>query len=159
LFLAACAGLPSQAYRSPRPLSGFALDGRITVRQGDNRHYANISWRHSSEHDQILLTTPLGQGVAELTRDASGARLVTSDGHEVTALDWPGLGAKIFGVRLPLDQLPDWLTGKAPSDVSGWRVMYLDYENDAVDALPTLIEVKRDDLELRLKIDSWGAEP
>jgi outer membrane biogenesis lipoprotein LolB len=97
--------------------------------------------------------------VAELTRDASGARLVTADRREFAASDWEGLAAKIFGFRMPLDQLPDWLAGNAPAAVSGWHVMYLDYESDAADALPTLVEVKRNDLELRLKIDSWGAEP
>jgi outer membrane lipoprotein LolB len=129
------------------------------VRQGDNRHYANIAWRHGRVGDQILLTTPLGQGVAELTRDAHGASLVTADGREITASDWEGLAAKVFGSRLPLDRLPDWLAGHAPEDVSGWHVTYLDYESDAADALPTLVEVTRGDLELRVKIDSWGAEP
>jgi outer membrane lipoprotein LolB len=119
-----------------------------------------MAWRHKRDRDEILLTTPLGQGMAELTRDARGARLLTADGREFTALDWEDLATKVFGFRLPLDRLPAWLAGKQPANVSGWRVSYLDYESDAVDALPTLIEVKHDDdLELRLKIDSWGAEP
>ena len=129
------------------------------VRQGDALHHANIAWRHGPDRDQILLTTPMGQGVAQLTRDAFGARLAIADGREFAAADWEDLAARIFGSRLPLDQLPDWLAGKAPPELSVWRVRYLDYESAAVDALPTLIEVKRDDLELRLKVDSWGAEP
>ncbi len=151
--------MPAPAHRSPRPLSGFSLDGRIVVRQGDTRHYAAITWRHQLDRDRILLTTPLGQGVAELTRDAGGARLIMADRREFSASNWEELADKVFGSRLPLGQLPAWLAGHAPAEVSGWQVNYLDYESDAVDALPILVEVKRNDLEVRLKVDSWGAEP
>jgi outer membrane biogenesis lipoprotein LolB len=102
-----------------------------------------------------LVTTPLGQGVAELGRDARGAWLRTADRREYFAPDWEGLAEQVFGARLPLNDLPAWLSGHAPSSVSGWRVEYLEYQSDALDALPTLIEVKRDDIELRLKVSEW----
>jgi outer membrane lipoprotein LolB len=157
LLLAACAQLPSggTAGRVPPALTRFELDGRITVRQSQSRQYANISWRHDSAGDEIMLTTPLGQGVAELSRDARGARLVTADRKEFVAADWEGLAEQMFGARLPLDDLPAWLTGHAPAAASGWRVEYLEYQSEAADALPTLLEVKRDDIELRLKINEW----
>ena len=37
----------------------------------------------------------------------------------------------------------------------GWLVAYLEYESDAADALPTLVELRREDIEVRLKIDEW----
>jgi outer membrane lipoprotein LolB len=101
------------------------------------------------------LTTPLGQGVAELTRDPQGARLVTADRREVLAADWAGLAEQVFGTRLPLDSLPDWLSGRPPTRLSGWRVEYLEYQSDAADALPTLIEATRGDIGLRLKVSEW----
>lgn len=125
------------------------------MRESQSRHYGNISWRHDAQGDQILLTTPLGQGVAELTRDARGARLVTADRKEFVAADWEGLTERVFGTVLPLNDLPNWLSGNAPAASSGWRVEYLDYQNDAPDALPTLIEVKRGDIELHLKVSEW----
>ncbi|HTY04394.1 MAG TPA: outer membrane lipoprotein LolB [Rhodocyclaceae bacterium] len=131
------------------------MEGRIVVRQSQSSHYANISWRHEPAQDQILLTTPLGQGVAELVRDAYGARLRTADRREVVAPDWDSLAEQVFGAKLPLSDLPSWVAGEAPPPTSGWRVAYLDYQDDAPDALPTLIEVKRDDIEVRLKITEW----
>lgn len=104
----------------------------------------------------MLITTPLGQGVAELSRDAAGARLLMADGKEYAAADWEDLAERTFGTRLPLNDLPQWLTGHAPAAATGWRVDYLDYQSEAVDALPTLVEAKRGDIELRLKIDVWS---
>jgi outer membrane biogenesis lipoprotein LolB len=37
----------------------------------------------------------------------------------------------------------------------GWQIAYLVYESAAPDALPTLIELRRDDIDVRLKIDTW----
>lgn len=141
--------------RTPKQLSQFELDGRIVVRESQSRHYANISWRHDAQRDEILLTTPLGQGVAELSRDARGVRLVMADRKEYAAADWEGLSEQVFGVRLPLDDLPQWLSGRAPPAASGWRVEYLEYQSDAADALPMLIEARRGDIELRLKVSEW----
>jgi outer membrane lipoprotein LolB len=157
--LAACASEPAVVARTPRPLDSFSLDGRIAVRQGETRHYANVAWQHDGRHDSILVTTPLGQGVAELSRDAGGARLVTADHREVTAPDWEGLAERVLGARLPLDDLPSWLAGRPPRPGSGWRVDYLDYQSPAADALPTLIEFQRDDIDVRLKIDRWSPAP
>lgn len=157
LLLAACAQLPADGgvRRAPPALTKFEFDGRIVVRESQSRHYANISWRHDPGRDEILLTTPLGQGVAELSRDARGARLVTAERREYAAADWEGLSEQVFGARLPLDDLPKWLSGRAPPAASGWRVQYLEYQSEAADALPTLIEARRGDVELRLKVSEW----
>jgi outer membrane lipoprotein LolB len=157
LLLAGCAQVPAghAIHRTPPVLTRFELDGRIVVRESQSRHYANISWRHDARRDEILLTTPLGQGVAELSRDSGGARLVMADRREYAAADWEGLSEQVFGARLPLDDLPLWLSGRAPARASGWRVDYLEYQSDAADALPVLIEARRGDIELRLKVSEW----
>jgi outer membrane lipoprotein LolB len=142
--------------RTPPTLTEFEFDGRVAVRRGDTRHHANISWRHEPAGDEILLTTPLGQGVAELRRNASGARLLMADGRELVAADWEILTEQLFGARLPFNDLPAWVAGHAPAVAAGWRVEYLDYQSDAPDALPTLLEVRRDDIEVRLIIDEWS---
>jgi outer membrane lipoprotein LolB len=158
LLAAGCAGLPASApaVRTPPVVNEFEFDGRVTVRVDQNRHYANISWRHGKDSDEVLLTTPLGQGVAELTRNPSGARLKTANGEEHVAGDWEELAVRVFGSRLPLDQLPAWVVGHPPVPSSPWRVQYLDYQSPAADALPTLLEVSSGEIEVRLKVDEWG---
>lgn len=156
-LLGACASLPPepQVRRTPRSLAEFEIDGRISIRVGQERHFANIFWRHAPDRDEVLLTTPLGQGVAELSRDGGGARLLTSDRREVRANDWEELSERLFGSRLPLNNLPAWLMGQAPPEVSGWQVEYLDYQSGAADALPVLIEAHRGDVGVRFKIYEW----
>jgi outer membrane lipoprotein LolB len=142
--------------RTSRTLAAFAIEGRIAVHQGESRSYANVTWQHGAGGDTILLTTPLGQGLAELSRDAGGARLITADRREIDAPDWDGLSERALGARLPLDDLPSWLGGRPPAPDSGWQVEYLAYQSRAADALPTLIEFHRGDLDVRLKIDRWS---
>jgi outer membrane lipoprotein LolB len=163
--------MPGQAEFGPRPvradIPAFTIDGRVSARQGATHHYANISWRHTRTLDDIVLTTPLGQGVAELNRDATGAQLKSADGKTVAEPDWEALSARVFGFELPLEGMPRWLLGDVTptqrdepgrplaAQVDGWDIHYLGYESDAADALPVLIEFRRDDIEVRLKVDSW----
>lgn len=150
------AGGPAPARPSPRDITAFALSGRIAVRQGDSRYSAHLDWRHDEAHDEILVTTPLGQGVAELVRDGDGARLTLADRRQYAAADWQALSEQVFGVRLPLAGLPRWLLGDPPDAGSGWRIEILDREAAAANPLPTFIELRREDVELRLRIDDWS---
>ncbi|OIR06815.1 outer-membrane lipoprotein LolB precursor [mine drainage metagenome] len=173
--LAGCALSPSrQKLAMPRParaaIVAYELSGRISVRQGEQRYVANIWWRHDLGNDKILLTTPFGQGIAELRRDATGAHLLTSDRREFAGPDWQTLSVKVFGFALPLTSLPRWVLGDAPAGAKrdaagrtqqfsddGWRVDYREYEGPGTDALPQLIDLARGDIAIRLKIDDWAA--
>ena len=183
-LLSGCAGLPSAAATPPieRParagIEAFSLDGRISIQQGERRNATNIAWRHAADRDEMLFTTPLGQGLAELTRDAGGAHLRLADRREFDAADWEGLARQLFGFVLPLSALPRWVIGAPPESaagigaldaagrpqwrqIDGWRIDYLEYESPAANALPTLIELRRDEegIDVRLKVDEWQLSP
>lgn len=158
----------SPALRPARQdIAAFSIEGRIAVRQGEKSSNARLSWQHQTERDDILVTGPFGQGIAELVRDAAGARLITADHQEFTARDWTALTEKIFGVTLPLDDIAQWLPGNVASverDAlgrpvrvveNGWHIAWPAYESAAADALPAVVELRRDDIEVRLKIDQW----
>ncbi|WP_186453812.1 lipoprotein insertase outer membrane protein LolB [Denitratisoma sp. DHT3] len=168
LLLAACALQPPVPPRPARAaIDSFSLEGRLALRQGERPYHAGISWRHDIQRDEILLTGPLGQGIAELDRDPRGARLTTSEGKVHQAPDWAALAEEVLGLTLPLNELPRWLAARVEARsrdeqgrprrawVDGWQIDYLDYESDSEDALPTLLEMRRDDIDLRLKIDQW----
>ncbi|MCX7175029.1 MAG: lipoprotein insertase outer membrane protein LolB [Proteobacteria bacterium] len=182
-ILAACAQLPGaasgDAVPAQRParanINDYLMTGRLAVNQGQQHYAVSITWRHTSERDEIFLATPLGQGVAELTRDAAGARLTTAERREFNAPDWQALSAQVFGFALPLSALPRWLLAEVPAEALGvkydgagrpqrmvandWQVAYLEYASDAADALPALIELKHEDIEVRLKVDEWQLSP
>jgi outer membrane lipoprotein LolB len=154
-LLSGCATAPPSPVRPPvAQIEQFAFSGRIAVRQGDVRHNARVDWRHETGRDEILLTTPFGQGVAELTRDATGARLVLADQRRFAADDWSALSQQVFGFALPLGTSARWLLGDI-AVTEGWRVTIVERESAAADALPTVIELERDDIAVRLKIDEW----
>lgn len=158
----------------PRParetIAGYALEGRISVKRGDSARQAALVWQHSVDRDEIELSGPLGQKAARLTRDAGGARLVTASRETVAAADWSSLSERVLGVALPLDDVARWVTANLAGGAriehdgagrplralaSGWRITYQAYESAAPDALPVLIELRRDDIDVRLKIDAW----
>jgi outer membrane lipoprotein LolB len=156
IVLAGCASPQPLPSRPPlAEITAFAFNGRLAVRQGEIRHYVKIDWRHAPAHDAILLATPLGQGVAEIERDAAGARLTLADQRRFVADDWGSLSEQVFGFRLPLQASARWLLGEAP-EVEGWRVSIIEREAAGPDALPTVIELERDDIHVRLKIDEWS---
>lgn len=156
LLLSGCAGVPLLPERPPAAqIEQFVISGRITVRQGESRHHARLDWRHESTRDEILLTTPLGQGVAELTRDVAGARLLLADQRRFAADDWNSLAQQVFGFPLPLSAATRWLVGDL-AETRGWRVTVVARESDAADALPTEIELERDDIMVLMRIDEWS---
>jgi outer membrane lipoprotein LolB len=154
VLLSACASLPPPAASAPLAADGFALSGRLSLRQGEARHHVTISWRHEAARDEIFVSGPLGQGLAELTRDATGARLLTADRQLLTAPDWESLAERALGARLPLSNLPRWVVAVPPQptfQADGWRIEV----HEVAEGRPALIELRRDDIEARLRIDSW----
>lgn len=170
LLLAACA---QQTVREARPardtIRSYTLDGRVSVKRGNESRQAGIDWQHERDRDEIELSGPLGQRAARLTRDADGATLLTSSRETVKAQDWGTLAERVLGVALPLDGMSRWVMADIPDAVAqrdaigrprkaiidGWQIDYVAYESEAADALPTLIDMHRDDIDVRLKIDIW----
>lgn len=156
LVLSACGTHPPLPARPAiGEITVFAFTGRLAVRQGEARHHVRIDWRHAPGHDTILLTTPLGQGVAEITRDASGAHLTLADRRQFSAANWDDLSEQVFGFHLPLSSSTRWLQGDT-TDMQGWRLLVTDRESADPQALPTVLEFERDDISVRLKVDEWS---
>lgn len=168
LLLAACA---TPGFLLPAADAEFELSGRIAVRYRDDAGSGNIAWRHGARSDELLLTTPLGQGMARIVRSGDEVTLTTQDGREFRAVDAESLTDQVLGFRLPLVGLADWVRGRAapgpapePSrerrdaagrlaelEQSGWRVQYLEYAG----GLPSRLALTYPGLELRLAISEW----
>lgn len=177
----AAAALPSSPLLLSRPprvhIAAFDIEGRISVRQGDKRNIVHFDWHHDATQDRLLLTTPLGQGLAELSRDDHGAHLQLSDRRTFEAADMEALAQRLFGMHLPLSRLPEWIVGQVvpPTEqnqddtmgrpqwrqIDGWRITYMDYESASAHALPVLIDMQQfaEDIDVRLKIDRWHPIP
>lgn len=144
------------------PLDTFFVSGRLSLRQGDRRDFLKFDWQHAPARDTVLLLSPLGQGVAELVRDGSGAKLLRPGETPVNAPDIDTLIFQILGTAVPLDELGIWLSGRrgVSGQVGGWRISVVQTSPHPVSAngrLPRRLEAVRDDVALTLIVDQWAA--
>jgi outer membrane lipoprotein LolB len=164
-FLAACETLPEPRTAPP---GGFELSGRVAVRHAKESGSARIFWRHSDDSDDLRITSPVGQGIAHISREGRRFTLVTGDRTEYRASDAESLTEQALGWRLPLSGLSDWVRARAspgrPSEVlggpgegleirqDGWRVAYEEFR----EGRPFRLRMSREGVEIRLVVDQWA---
>lgn len=174
LVLGGCAAIPAappSALDVPRQ-ANWTLQGRIGVQSGEQSLSGQIHWQHRVESDEVLMTSPLGQGVARIVRDAEGVALDVPNQPTRRAPDAESLTREALGYALPVAGLAWWVQG-APDPGSafestrdaggrieqirqnGWVIDYLQY---TADARPRRMVVAREGLEIRLVADSWQVE-
>ena len=76
LLVAACAEMQLQR---PDAEAEFELSGRIAVRFKDESSTGNFAWRHGAGNDEVMITSPLGQGVARIVRDGNAVTLTDAE--------------------------------------------------------------------------------
>ncbi|BAO31080.1 outer membrane lipoprotein LolB [Sulfuritalea hydrogenivorans] len=163
LLMGACAELAPPADSSPRlgpPLASVSAEGRISLRQGERRDHLRFRWEHAPGSDVVLLMSPLGQGLAELTHDKDGARLKQPNQATITADTLPQLAQRVLGAPLPLEAMADWLRGaraELSGEVDGWRVVISDTSAFRQRRLLRVLEAHREDVDFKLVVDDWDA--
>jgi outer membrane lipoprotein LolB len=151
-FLAACAQVELKPPEGP---VDFSLAGRIAARSGTEAFTGNISWRHVASGDELLISTPTGQGVAQIVRQGDAVVLKTAEGREYRAPDSESLTARVLGFPLPIEGLAQWVQGKpSPAlESRGWTIEYQEYD---AQKRPTRMRVSNQGVELRLAISQWN---
>lgn len=159
-----------------KPVSHFKLEGRLSVKAEDRNFSGGLLWDRKAEAETLLLSTPLGQGVAEIRRLASGVVLTDADGNTHTADSGEMLLQRVVGIQLPVEGLVFWLsalprpgstfraeqeeTGRvAVLEQDGWRIEYGRYRQVDGRWLPAKVFARRgDELEFRLVVDAWQTQ-
>jgi outer membrane lipoprotein LolB len=174
LLLAGCAVVEEQPAPAVPIGDAFYLSGRVSVKYGAEAASGKITWQHDAASDDLLFSTPLGQGMARIVRHDAVMSLTTSDQKVYQAGDLETLTERALGWRLPLTGLPDWVRGRAAAGApaqtrldnsqrlaelrqSGWLVEFLEYKSE--NGPPAVLRLSRQDVEIRLVIDQWRAEP
>lgn len=172
LALAGCASVPPVSAPPPAAQDAWTLKGRIGVQHGDESVSGQLLWQHRADRDELLMISPLGQGVARIVRDAGGVMLEVPNQAPRYAPDAESLTREMLGYALPVAGLVWWVQARpdpsAPFEVrldeggrvaqlrqSGWVIDYLQYTGDA---RPRRLTVAREGLQIRLVTDSWQAE-
>ncbi len=169
LLLAACAGLKAP----PAPQDGFSASGRVSVRSGEDAHYANFAWLAEARHDRLSLGNPLGQILAELEishRDGEPGQAVLRDAEGgVRTGEAQTVLLEATGMRLPVAGMRWWLQGlPAPGEASlsddgqtrvieqdGWIVQAGDFGQQNPLRGPRRIVLTRGDMVVRIVISEW----
>jgi len=151
-FLAACAQVELKPPAGPLE---FSLAVRIAARSGKDAFTGNIAWRHARDGDEMLITTPTGQGVAQIIRQGDAVVLKTSEPREYRAADSEELTQRVLGFRLPIEGLAESVQGKpSPSlEGRGWKVEYQEFDDQR---RPTRLRLTNAGAEVRLAIHQWN---
>jgi outer membrane lipoprotein LolB len=151
-FLAACAQVEIKPPEGPLE---FSLAGRIAARSGKESFTGNISWRHARNGDEMLISTPTGQGVAQIVRQGDAVVLKTSEPREYRAADSEELTERVLGFRLPIEGLAETVQGRpSPAlEARGWKVEYQDRDDQG---RPTRLRLTNAGAEVRLAIHQWN---
>jgi len=175
LLLAGCA-LTSAPVAPERETSyvdtPFSAEGRLSARRARDAVAVNFAWTHAPPNDDLAVTSPLGQTVAEMSGNAAAGRVEvrTADGKRAEAADWTTLTERALGFPLPVYGLSAWIRG-APhpgtphtTEVDregrvallrqdGWEVVY-DYPDTAA-RLPRRLSIAYPEFEIRVVVDTW----
>ncbi len=155
----------------------FNILGRIAIQDENQSFSGSFRWQHLAASDEILLFTPLGQAVAEISKDHEGVRLITSKLEAFYANDVESLTEEILGWRLPLNGLQFWIQGMhSPANASqkdfdnknqiiairqdGWHIHYQSFTTAQPNAaaLPRVLNLVYQKLKIRLVVDDWKVE-
>lgn len=179
LLFAGCASLPTPSLPEREQVGNFALEARFALRaqipgQPMQSAGGRLSWEHRGDSDRLLISNPLGYGLARIEMTPARSRLESADGQIRESGDPDALIEEVTGQRLPIRRLPAWLLGRAapgaqighdplarPSSLreAGWQIDYA-YDDDAPGALPARLTLNRDgEIELRLRIEEWKEAP
>jgi outer membrane lipoprotein LolB len=166
LVLAGCA--PAEIRPSFQSVE-FEIAGRLGARYQSESFTGNLTWKHASDADELVISTPLGQGVARIARQGDAIVLATAEPREYRSTDAELITEQVLGFRVPLAGLADWVRGRPSTESpaqaeyspdgklrtlaqSGWRIEYQDYDG----ARPTRMRLVYPGIELRLAITRWN---
>jgi outer membrane biogenesis lipoprotein LolB len=163
LLLGACATAP----RNPNlpDLTGvpqaFEMSGRLAWRDGQRNEIAGLRWTHRGVSDLWVIASPLGNEVARIESDASGATLTQASGGGVQADSFAELTERALGVAIEPADLARWLHGAKPPAPSreGWNVTIEDTQKAGSVDIARRIIATRGEASLRLVVDDYRALP
>ncbi|MDR1889112.1 MAG: outer membrane lipoprotein LolB [Zoogloeaceae bacterium] len=129
-----------------------------------------LVWRRDAAGDHLIISDPLGRGIAALTHPVDGNFLLQlTDGSQREAADPEQLLAETLGVPLPLAELAAWVAAcPGPGALveadaagrpwrvreSGWLMMYRYADESAL--RPVRLDASLESvLKLRLAFESW----
>lgn len=179
VFLSGCSSLPNNLspvkVEKVADANAWEMTGKIAITVPNDKLSSNLYWLHSTNSDELTLTTMLGIQVLSLTQKEGKARLIVNGEtyEDSTAQD---LLLRVTGWTLPIDTLPLWITGQlSPTDTiktkdnqnrpvhvitktnPTWTINYLRWQQQQGTELPRLLTLNNTDIKIKIQINQWQA--
>ncbi|MCC6068865.1 lipoprotein insertase outer membrane protein LolB [Ferrovum sp. PN-J185] len=146
--------------------------GRLVVADNDHSDSGSIEWRGDFVQQQVVLLSPLGTTVAELTHRPDQTQLSLSSDRVVSASNVEEVTNQMLGYPLPLDGMPWWILGLTWPDTAGeithdkegrvltvkqddWLISYGQWQNINGQWLPKRISLTQGGIKIRIIVDRW----
>lgn len=154
-------------------IGDWSLHGRLALKGAGKSASGSVAWWQRSDGFDLRLHGAFGRGAVRLTENTAGARLERADEPPVEASSAAILLADALPeTPLPLASLRYWVLGRpAPGAVdmqqldadnrlavlrqNGWEIRYLEYQPVPPWVLPSKLQARQGDVELRLAIKRW----
>ncbi len=185
VVLGGCAIAPSamdapsaEAYAPARLVPYFSLSGRISVRQDQRGEAGQLRWTNSRDAQRIVLSSPLGQVVAQLEQFAGADAELRTGSETRRAGGLAELTRDVLGTAVPIHDLAFWLQGHvdpASGDAvvatrdehgrpeslnhAGWEIVLEDFRSIGDAVVATRLTARRGDTVVKLVVDDWKALP
>lgn len=171
-LLSSCSLLPTTAPEPELlpgpPVEHFQISGRAMLRHQQRLDHFRFDWSHDPRRDELMITSPFGQGLAQIVSTETRAELRWPEGRTEQAANLPTLASQLFGQPIPLGELSEWLRGaraQRSGQIDGWqitvesirRVSGAADSKDSSHVLPKTLNIRRDDTLLRLVVDDQEA--
>lgn len=155
-------------------LGDWALHGRLALKGPRESASGSVLWWQRQDGFELRLHGAFGRGALRLTENTAGARLERADEATMEASSAAVLLADALPeTPLPLASLRYWVLGRpAPGAVdvqqldadnrlallrqNGWEIRYLEYQPVPPWVLPSKLQARQGDVQLRLAIKRWA---
>ncbi len=156
-------------------LAGWRLQGRATVESEQGGGQVRIRWSHQGRQGRLAVSNPLGQTLMVLRHSPRGLRLQDREGRTFRGRQAREVLRQRLGSWVPVDRFSGWALGlparsqdpPARLDERGlplrlerapWAVQYTEYRRTDGVWLPSAMEISREGVQLRIRVDQWHLE-
>lgn len=156
-------------------LDHWTLTGKLAIFLESDRQSANIYWQQQGDDYSIQLTTFIGTRILQVTKNEQGVEIINNDDEVFTGQDANTLIKQLSpGLDLPIAALQQWIKGNPAnasyqlndqqqvSELVGldasqnlWEVDFQQYHVFSGTVLPTKVNLKRDDIRVKIAINQW----
>lgn len=155
----------------------WTIEGRIAFKTPEDKFSASMQWQQNQEDYQLRLSKLIG-GTLLLLESQNDSVVLEFDGKTYQDYNAERLLWRVTGWTLPVADFKYWIAGTlnpqspppsalkqdetsrlwAFTSADNWQVQYKNYKVFSGRAMPHNLTIKKDGIELKLRVSDWQFE-